>query len=99
MLVPVLTIVFNRGIKTAIGTSLLVIIAYAIPGGITHFLLGHVDLVLSILLVVGIVPGAYVGSKVAIRLPEKILRRLFGIFLFTVAFYFAFFELRILLGG
>jgi len=99
LLVPVLTIVFNRDIKTAIGTALLVIIAYAIPGGITHFLLGHVDPVLSVLLVVGIVPGAYIGSKVAIRLQEKILRRLFGVFLFTVAFYFALFELRILLGG
>jgi len=98
LLVPILTIVFKKDIKTAIGTSLLVIIAYAIPGGITHFLLGHVDPVLSSLLVVGIVPGAYIGSKVAIRLPEKILRRLFGIFLFTVAFYFAFFEVRILFG-
>jgi len=98
LLVPALTIIFNKDIKTAIGTSLVVIIAYAIPGGITHFQLGHVDSQLAVLMAVGIVPGAYIGSKVAIGLPEALLRRLFGIFLFTVAAYFAVFEIMVLLG-
>lgn len=99
LLVPVLTIIFNKDIKTTIGTSLLVIIAYAIPGGITHYLLGHVDPLLALLLAVGTVPGAYIGSRVAIGLPEKLLRQLFGIFLLVVAVYFAIFELLVLIGA
>lgn len=99
LLVPALTFIFNKDIKTALGTSLLVIIAYSIPASITHYLLGHVNLLLAMLLVIGIIPGAYIGSRVAIGLPEHILRRLFGIFLFSVALYFAIFEARILLGG
>lgn len=98
LLVPALTIIFKKDIKTAIGTSLFVIIAYAIPGAATHYLLGHVNLLLALLLAVGIVPGAYLGSKVAIGLPEAILRRMFGILLFGVSLYFAVFEIRVLLG-
>lgn len=98
LLVPALTIIFRKDMKTALGTSLFAIIAYSIPSAITHYYLGHVNPLLALLLAIGIIPGAYIGSKVAIGLPEDLLRRLFGIFLFVVAFYFAFFEARMLFG-
>lgn len=97
LLVPALSIIFKKDMKTSLGTSLLVIIAYSIPAAATHFLLGHVDLLLAALLAVGIIPGAYLGSRVAISLPEALLRKLFGIFLLLVSLYFAGFEISVLL--
>jgi uncharacterized membrane protein YfcA len=98
ILIPTLTLVFERDIKTAIGTSLFVIIAYAIPGAVTHLALGHVDVMIVFLLVLGVIPGAYFGSKVAIGLPEKVLRSAFGIFLFVVSIYFGISEVKNLIG-
>lgn len=97
LLVPALTIVFKKDMKTALGTSLLVIIAYAVPSAIMHFYLGHVDVTLALLMALGIVPGAYLGSRVAISLPDVLLRRIFGFFLFVIALYFAIYEARLLL--
>jgi uncharacterized membrane protein YfcA len=98
ILIPTLTLVFKRDMKTAIGTSLLVIIAYAIPGAATHLYLGHVDVLIALLLAIGVIPGAYFGSKIAIGLPEEVLRRAFGVFLLGVSIYFGVFEIKNLIG-
>jgi uncharacterized membrane protein YfcA len=98
ILIPTLTLVFKRDMKTAIGTSLLVIIAYAIPGAATHLYLGHVDVLIALLLAIGVIPGAYFGSKIAIGLPEDVLRRAFGVFLLGVSIYFGVFEIKNLIG-
>jgi hypothetical protein len=98
ILIPTLTLVFKRDMKTAIGTSLLVIIAYAVPGAATHLYLGHVDVLIALLLAIGVIPGAYLGSKIAIGLPEDVLRRSFGVFLLGVSIYFGVFEIKNLIG-
>jgi uncharacterized protein len=92
ILIPTLTLLFKRGMKTAIGTSLFVIIAYAIPGAITHFKMGHVDVLVAFLLALGVVPGAYLGSKIAIGLPDRVLKQAFGVFLLIVSIYFGSYE-------
>ncbi|HEY3375201.1 MAG TPA: sulfite exporter TauE/SafE family protein [Candidatus Aquicultor sp.] len=94
LLVPALTIIFGKDIKTAFGTSLVVIIAYAIPGTIVHFLLGHIQPLLVLLLSIGIIPGAALGSRIAIGLPEATLRRMFGFLLLVIALYFGIAEIR-----
>ncbi len=66
---------------------------YAIPGSIVHFLLEHIDLKLASLLIVGVMPGAYLGAKTAVKLPASFIKSLFGLFLIAVAIYFIYYEI------
>lgn len=99
LLVPALALFFGLEMKQAFGTSLVVIVAYALPGSVVHHLLHHVDLRLMLFLILGVVPGAYLGAKVAIRLSESLLRLLFGLFLISIAIFFACFEIACLVLG
>jgi len=92
LLVPFLNIFLGLDIKTTFGTSLAVVAAITLPGAIVHYLLGHVDLSLGLLLVVGVVPGALAGSWVAMRLPNLWLRVGFGVVLAVLALYLGYFE-------
>ena len=63
-------------------------IAHAVPltlvAGIGHWLMGSVDFELLGSLLVGSLPGIYIGSHLAVRIPEKVLRpSLAAILLFT----------------
>ena len=63
-------------------------IAHAVPltllAGIGHWLMGSVDFELLGALLVGSLPGIYLGSHLAVRIPEKVLRpSLAAILLFT----------------
>lgn len=63
-------------------------IAHAVPltlvAGIGHWFMGSVDFELLGALLVGSLPGIYIGSHLAVRIPEKILRpSLAAILLFT----------------
>jgi uncharacterized membrane protein YfcA len=93
LLVPLLHFWLRLDMKTAFGTSLAVVGAITIPGAIVHYFLGHVDLRLGILLIIGVIPGALIGSRVAIRLSNKTLKTAFGFFLIGVALYLGYFEI------
>ena len=63
-------------------------IAHAVPltlvAGIGHWFMGSVDFELLGSLLVGSLPGIYLGSHLAVRIPEKVLRpSLAAILLFT----------------
>ncbi len=93
LLVPFLNLVVGLDIKTAFGTSLAIVGAITIPGAFIHFLLGHVDPQLGLLLVIGVMPGALIGSRVAMKMPGQWLRFMFGFLLSFVALYLAGFEI------
>lgn len=93
ILIPALVYLFKLKMKQALGTSLICISIFAVPGSIVHFFLRHVDLTLALLLIIGTVPGAYLGSKVALKTPEKVLSFLFGGLLIFLAVYFGSSEL------
>lgn len=93
IIIPALTIIFGKNIKEAFGTSLLAIIFIAIPGSIAHYLLGNINLIIALLITFGVIPGAYLGSKFTISMPERKVNIFFGIFLLITAFYLAFNEL------
>jgi uncharacterized membrane protein YfcA len=73
ILVPMLTRLFGMPIKRAIGTSLAAIAILAIPGSITHYVLGHIDLVLALGLALGVVPGVLVGARLTAAAKERTL--------------------------
>jgi uncharacterized membrane protein YfcA len=64
-------------------------IAHAVPltliAGIGHWLLGSVDFSLMLALLVGSIPGIIVGSVVAARASDSLLRPVLAITLFVVA--------------
>lgn len=85
ILVPCFLYIFDMPIKSAFGTSLIVVACVAVPGMLTHHNLGHVDLPLALAMIVGSVPGSLIGSTVAIKLKDSWLRRAFGVVMLIVA--------------
>jgi hypothetical protein len=85
VMVPAFTGWIRLPIKQALGTSLACVAVLAIPGTITHALLGNIDWLYALPLCVGIVPGARVGSALAIRSSDRSLRLLVGAVLGTIA--------------
>lgn len=83
--VPCLMYVFKSSIKTAFGTSLLVVSAISIPGTITHAALGHVDFAMMLSMMGGSIPGSILGSTLALKLKDSWLRRGFGVAMLCVA--------------
>ncbi len=93
LLVPFLSLVIGHEMKLAFGTSLTIILAITIPGAVIHSMLGHIDLPLAINLIIGVIPGAIIGARIAISLSEKYLKILFGTLLMVLASYLGYFEL------
>lgn len=85
VLVPCLLYFFKAPIKSAFGTSLLVIASVSIPGTITHYLLGHVNIGLMLAMMGGAIAGSYVGSSVALKVKDSWLRKAFGVIMLAVA--------------
>jgi hypothetical protein len=97
ILVPVLSGLLRFPIKSAIGTSLAVVAAQAIPGTLTHWRLGHIDWAIAGGLVIGVVPGARIGSRLAIATEDRKLRVFVAVALGVLALIFGGTELRQLL--
>jgi hypothetical protein len=84
VVVPALVRYFGFDAKRAVGTSLVVVAVLAVPGSITHYLLGHVDLALAAGLAVGVVPGALLGARVTQVSQERTVRLGFAAMLLAV---------------
>lgn len=71
-----------------VGTDL----AHAIPltaiGGFGHLQLGHVDFALLGSLLVGSLPGIWIGSQLSVRIPENVLRPVLASVLMLIGFKF-----------
>lgn len=85
IIIPMLMWMFGMPFKVASGTSLVALCLLAVPGIITHGLYGHIDFVRGIAIAAGSIPGAFFGTALLKRLPEKALRIAFGILLVAVA--------------
>ncbi len=71
LVVPALTRWLGLPLKRALGTSLVVVTILAVPGSITHYGLGHVDIILAAWLALGAVPGALIGAKLTALARER----------------------------
>jgi uncharacterized membrane protein YfcA len=92
LMIPLFTHWIKMPLRIALGTSLLVISLISIPGSVVHFLLGHISVPVTILLILGIFPGAYVGARLALLVTEAWLRKGFGVLLIVASVYFAYAE-------
>ena len=87
VMVPALTFWLRQDIKTAIGTSLAVIVPAACVGAFKHWQFGHVQWKLALAMIPLALAGGYVGAWLAKVTPSATLGRLFGGFLVLVGAY------------
>jgi uncharacterized protein len=97
IMVPTFTKLLRLSLKSAIATSLGCVGVFGVPATITHAILGHVDWRLATVLTIGVVPGARLGASLTIRIPERRLRLLVGVFLGLVGVAYFAVEVRALL--
>lgn len=78
-------------VATVVGTDL----AYAVPltatAAVGHMFLGHVDWALTASLVLGAVPGTFIGTRLGLKLREEIVRAVLGVLLLGIGVRFLFY--------
>ncbi len=87
LLIPLFVFWLKVPLKTAFGTSLITISIMAVPGSIIHYLLGHIDVYLALLLTVGVIPGSYLGARITYVAKVKALALAFGIIVIVIALW------------
>ncbi len=86
VMVPAMVYFLDTNIKTAIGTSLVVIIPTAFTGALKHQQLGNVDWRVAGWLIPLAVVGGFGGAALTKSLPAETLKRLFGGFMILAGF-------------
>ncbi len=93
VIVPALVITFAISQKMAQGTSLVMLLPpIGILAVINYYKAGYVDFKVAGILCIAFILGSYVGSKMALNLPETTLKRIFGVFLMVLAVKYLFFS-------
>jgi uncharacterized protein len=98
IMVPAFSQVLGMPLITAIATSLVCAGIFAIPATITHTLLGTIEWHFAILLIVGAVPGARVGARLAMRASDSRLEEAVGVMVTIIAVVYGAGEAVALLG-
>jgi hypothetical protein len=89
VIVPALVAILHYDQKLAVGTSLgALLLPVGLPGVLRYESEGVLDLPVAGLVAVGLLLGAVVGAKIALGLPSKTVKRLYGLFLLFVALRF-----------
>ncbi len=88
VMVPTFVRIIRMPLKNALATSLLCVAALALPGTIVHAALGHVDWTVSLILALSSIPFSIVGARLALRLRNEHLERIYGAFMLSFALYF-----------
>lgn len=85
IMVPLMLSLIRIPMKLASGTSLIAILILAIPGTIENGIAGNIDYLVGLSVAVGSIPGAILGARLVKRVPERVLRFIFGGFLIVAA--------------
>jgi uncharacterized protein len=93
LLVPAYLLVLGLSMRTASGTSLLVIAALTIPTLATHWALGHIDWAAAVAFAAGSVPASWLMSRQAQRFRTEHLQRAFGVLLVVFSTWFIIYRL------
>jgi len=86
VVIPALVMVMGMSQQSAQGTSLAMMLPpIGILAAYNYYKAGHVDIRIALLLAVAFIVGSFFGSKLAIRIPQEMLKKIFGVFLLLVA--------------
>jgi uncharacterized membrane protein YfcA len=78
VMVPAMIWLLNANIKTAVGTSLVVIIPTAVSGAVKHHQLGNIDWRIAASIAPLAIAGGFVGAALTQPLHAESLKRMFG---------------------
>jgi uncharacterized protein len=93
IIVPSLVYFIGISQKTAQGTSLgLIMLPVGILGVLQYYKQGHVDFKVVGLLAVGFLLGSFLGSKVALSLPQETVKKTFAVLMIIIAIKILFFD-------
>ena len=86
IMIPALVFLLGISQQTAQGTSLAVMLPpVGIIAAYNYYKAGHVNIRFAIILALFFLVGSYFGSKLALNLPQVVLKKIFGILLLLVA--------------
>jgi len=88
VMVPAFVRGMNMRFKKATATSLFAVAVLSVPASVGHFLLGHIDVIVAVMLALVASPMSYLGAQVAMKLRNKTLERIYGTFMIAFAAYF-----------
>jgi uncharacterized membrane protein YfcA len=97
LMVPAFATFLRLPLKETLGTSLACVGIIAIPGVVTHALLGHIDWGFAIPLSIAVIPGARIGAGLTIQASDRALRLMVASVLGAIAVVYATSELVALL--
>ena len=84
VMVPAMMFFLGLPIKTAIGTSLLVILPTSLAGSYKHYTQGNVDWRVALTLAPMAIVGSWTGAWLTTHISDQNLKRVFGGFLVLV---------------
>ncbi|WP_018611226.1 sulfite exporter TauE/SafE family protein [Segetibacter koreensis] len=79
--------------KKALACSLIVSAGLAVPGTLAHWYFGHIDWMIVLLLSLGSIPFSYIGAKVALRMNNIMLEKIFAVMLVLFGGFDVFFTI------
>lgn len=89
VMVPGFHTLAGLSIKSSIATSLVCVATFALPGTITHALLGNIDWRVALFLTLTVIPGARLGAALTMRADDRRLRLVVAGFLGIVSLLYA----------
>ena len=88
VIVPMLIGIFRYDAKMAVATSLAALqLPVGLPSVIVYANDGHLNLIGAAIIAVGMVVGAFFGSKLGIKLPIAAFKKIYAVFLLVVAVF------------
>jgi len=88
VIVPLLIGIFHYDPKAAAATSLAAMqLPVGLPSVIIYANSGHLNILYACLLALGILGGSFFGSKLGVKLPSTMFKKVFAVFLLIVAVY------------
>jgi uncharacterized membrane protein YfcA len=86
IMIPALVFFMGISQQTAQGTSLAVMLPpVGIIAAYNYYKAGQVNIKFALILAIFFLVGSYFGSKMALNLPQAVLKKIFGILLLLVA--------------
>lgn len=82
-------LLFSTGVDMlrAVGTSLISVGTFGVTAAATYAFYGDINILISVLYLIGGILGGYAGSSIASRMSRQTLRRVFAIIIILVAIY------------
>lgn len=86
VIIPALVFLFGMTQHQAQGTTLALLVPpIGILAAYTYYQQGYVDLKVAALICAGFIFGGWIGAKLAVNMPQDILKKVFAISLFLIS--------------